>query len=258
VEIRTFPIKIKNQTLVLGIARDISERKRIEAALKTMNEKLRVVGGLTQHDVRNKLSTMLGRIYLVKEKLSDYHEALVDLDEVQSAIGEAERILDFARIYETLGIEDLTDVNVSDKIKEAISLRPEVQSALQGVKIVDETKGLTVLADSLVRHLFYNLIHNSIMHGQNVGQITIRYSQGNEGLKLICEDNGVGINKVEKEKIFEKGYGKGTGFGLYLIRMICEVYGWTIKETGKARKGAQFTMTIPRLNESGRENYRLP
>jgi len=258
VEIRTFPIKIKNQTLVLGIARDISERKRIEAALKTMNEKLRVVGGLTQHDVRNKLSTMLGRIYLVKEKLSDYHEALVDLDEVQSAIGEAERILDFARIYETLGIEDLTDVNVSDKIKEAISLRPEVQSALQGVKIVDETKGLTVLADSLVRHLFYNLIHNSIMHGQNVGQITIRYSQGNEGLKLICEDNGVGINKVEKEKIFEKGYGKGTGFGLYLIRKICEVYGWTIKETGKARKGAQFTMTIPRLNESGRENYRLP
>jgi len=77
-------------------------------------------------------------------------------------------------------------------------------------------------------------------------------------LKLVYEDDGVGIPEAEKEKIFREGYGKGTGYGLYLIKKMCEVYGWTIKETGKAGKGAQLTMTIPRLNESGRENYRLP
>jgi signal transduction histidine kinase len=74
-------------------------------------------------------------------------------------------------------------------------------------------------------------------------------------LKLIYEDNGVGIPKKEKEIIFSEGYGKGTGYGLYLIRKICETYGWTIKETGKPNTSAKFTITIPKTNEAGKTNY---
>jgi len=76
-------------------------------------------------------------------------------------------------------------------------------------------------------------------------------------LKLVFEDDGVGIPKTEKEKIFKEGYGKGTGYGLYLTRRMCNVYGWTIQETGKQGKGAQFTMTIPKMSESGKTPYRL-
>ena len=61
----------------------------------------------------------------------------------------------------------------------------------------------------------------------------------------------------EKKKIFKEGYGKGTGYGLYLIRKMCEVYGWTIQETGKPGKGAEFTMTIPKTGEKGKANYKL-
>jgi len=43
---------------------------------------------------------------------------------------------------------------------------------------------------------------------------------------------------VCKKKIFNEGHGKGTGYGLYLIRKMREVYGWTIRETGKHGKGA--------------------
>jgi sensor histidine kinase regulating citrate/malate metabolism len=63
-----------------------------------------------------------------------------------------------------------------------------------------------------------------------------------DNTKQSCEGDGVGIPKSEKEKIFKEGYGKGTGYGLYLIRKMCEVYGWTIHETGKHGKGAQFTI----------------
>ena len=70
-------------------------------------------------------------------------------------------------------------------------------------------------------------------------------------LKLFYEDDGVGIPEDEKEKIFVEGYGKGTGYGLYLIRKICEAYGWTIQETGKQGKGAQFTITIPKGMNTG-------
>jgi len=225
--------------------------------LKVLNEKLEVVGSLTRHDLRNKFSTMLGRIYLAKEKLTKDHEALADLDEIQSAISESERILNFASVYEILGIEELSYVTVSYSIQDAISLLPEAHSKLQGIKIVDETKELTVLSDSLLRQLFYNLIHNSIVHGEHVGKIIIRYKQNRDNLELIYEDDGVGILKAEKEKVFKEGYGKSTGFGLYLIKKMCEVYSWSIKETGKQGKGAQFTITMSKLNEQGKVTYKL-
>jgi signal transduction histidine kinase len=80
---------------------------------------------------------------------------------------------------------------------------------------------------------------------------------GKNELKLIYEDNGVGLSNAEKDKIFEEGYGKGTGYGLYLIRKMCEVYGWTIQETGRQGKGAQFTITVPKMNREGKISYKI-
>ena len=80
---------------------------------------------------------------------------------------------------------------------------------------------------------------------------------GKNKMRIVYEDDGVGIPKAEKKEIFEKGYGKGTGYGLWLTREICEVYSWTIRETGQPGKGAQFTVTIPKTNESGKIAYRL-
>jgi signal transduction histidine kinase len=84
-----------------------------------------------------------------------------------------------------------------------------------------------------------------LKHGQRVSQIRAFYKETEEDqLKLVYEDNGVGVPKGEKEKIFEEKYANRTGHGLYVIRKICEVYGWNIRETGEYGKGAQFTITI--------------
>jgi signal transduction histidine kinase len=61
----------------------------------------------------------------------------------------------------------------------------------------------------------------------------------------------VGIPDDLRSNLFKEGVGKGTGYGLFMIKRICEVYGWMIRETGKPGKGAQFTMTIPRRNSNG-------
>lgn len=144
-------------------------------------------------------------------------------------------------------------MDVEKTTKEAVQLFPDLQ-----VKVVNECHGLTVFADSLLRQLFYNLIHNSLTHGEKVNRIRVRFEEAErDQMKLIYEDNGVGIPKAEKERIFNEGYGKGTGYGLYLIKKMCEVYGWTIRETGKLGKGAQFTMTIHETNESGKMAYQL-
>jgi signal transduction histidine kinase len=86
---------------------------------------------------------------------------------------------------------------------------------LHNVKVVNDCRGLTVLTDSLLRQLFYNLIDNSLKHGEKVSRIRLHYEEvGKDKLKLVYEDDGIGIPKAEKEKIFKEGYGKGTGYGL--------------------------------------------
>lgn len=66
-------------------------------------------------------------------------------------------------------------------------------------------------------------------------------------MKLFYEDNGVGVPEANKPKLFEIGFttGIGSGLGLYLIKKMMEVYGWTISEDGEYLKGAIFKLTIP-------------
>jgi signal transduction histidine kinase len=63
---------------------------------------------------------------------------------------------------------------------------------------------------------------------------------------IVVGDDGVGIPPALKEKIFEKGYGKNTGFGLFLAREILAITGIIIIETGTYRKGAQFEIIVPK------------
>jgi len=145
-------------------------------------------------------------------------------------------------------------MDVEKTVNEAISLLTD----LHEVEVVNDCQGLTVLADSLMRQLFHNLIDNSLRHGEKVSRIRVYYEEMEKNkLKLVYEDDGVGITTADKANLFKEGYGKNTGYGLYLIRKMCEVYGWTISETGKQGEGVQFTITIPKINEGGKEIYHL-
>ena len=162
--------------------------------LVRINEKLGVVGRLTRHDARNKLSVILNNSYLAKQRLSDDQVALCYLQDVESAVDQMEKIFEFARTYEMLGIEELTYLNVEKSFDEAAMLF----SGIQNIKFTNECSGLAVLADSLLRQLFYNLIHNSLAHGKKFSQIRVHYEEEEEQLKLIYADNGVGILEDKK------------------------------------------------------------
>jgi len=247
-EINAAKIDYKGKPADLVVFRDISERKNLE-------EKLRVVGSLTRHDVRNKLSAVTGNAYLLRRKLAGNPEALDQLADMETAVRNVEALFEFARTYEKLGVEQLAHVGVKKTVDEAVGLFPD----LKGVRIANECGGLTVLADSLLRQLFYNLIDDSLKYGEKLTQIRIRYEKSEDSLKLVYEDDGVGISKDNKAKLFNEGFttGKGSGYGLYLIGRMMDIYGWTISETGTHGKGAHFTIDIPKAKPDGRQNYRL-
>jgi PAS domain S-box-containing protein len=247
----------------IAIGLDVSQLKKAEGELReamekleVMNEKLRVVGGLTRHDVRNKLTAVTGNAYLARKKLPGNSEVLDYMKQIEASVEQTVRILEFAKAYEMLGVEELVYVDVEKVVNEAVSLF----SGLKDIKVINDCHGLTLLADSLLTQLFYNLIDNSLKYGEKISQIKTFYEETSQGqLKLVYEDDGVGIQFDAKPKLFSRGYttGKGSGYGLYFIKKMMEVYGWTIEEKGKPGEGARFVIEMPKTSESGKTGYSL-
>jgi PAS domain S-box-containing protein len=253
---------LKNRDVLQATVRDITEQKKTEEKLKensakieAMNEKLRVVGGLTRHDVRNKLAAVAGYAYLLKKKFDEQPEVLYWLDKIELAVEDSVKIFESAKIYEQLGVEKLVYVDVGKAVDEAVGMFSGL-----AIKVVNGCHGLTVLADSFLRQLFYNFIDNTRKYGKKTTVIRVDYEKArSHGLRLIYEDDGVGISTEDKLKLFTEGFSTGgsTGFGLFLSKKMMDVYGWEIQENGEPGKGARFTMTIPRLNKNGKENFQI-
>jgi PAS domain S-box-containing protein len=233
---------------------DITERKKNEEKIKEnnrkielMNEKLRVVGSLTRHDVRNKLSTITGYSHILKKKHPDQADLVDGLDKMVQAVRESLKIFDFAKAYEQIGIEKLVFIDVEKAINEAV----DMFSGLT-FKVVNDCHGLTVRADSLLRQLIYNFIDNTRKYGKKTKVAKIHYKKLASGnLELIYEDDGVGIPFEDKQQLFKQGFSTGgsTGFGLFLAKKMIDVYGWSVDEEGKPGEGARFVITIPKNDD---------
>jgi PAS domain S-box-containing protein len=238
-------------TGVVLVFRDITQRRQAEQLvhdnfekIQAANEKLRVVGGLTRHDVRNKLSIINGNVHLLKKKLGADSQLSPYLKNIESSTAMAERLFEFGKLYERIGAEQPEKTDAGQCFNEAAALMPELHS----IEVANECRGLIVVADSLLQQVFYNFIDNSLKHGKKVTKIRLSSIQEKNAIKLVYEDNGAGISPENKAKLFTEGFstGNGTGLGLAIIKKILQVYGWTIVEDGVFGKGSRFVITIPK------------
>jgi signal transduction histidine kinase len=236
--------------LIKIVERKRTRRMLIENSIKinTLNEKLRVVGSLTRHDVRNKLSALNVHVFLLKKKAKNNPELAQHIQGLELASKQIVELLEFARVYEKLGAEQLSFIDVGDCIAKASEL-----ADLRNSELINQCHGLTVMADSLLRQLLYNLIDNTLQHGQSSTKMRFHYEEDST-VKLIYEDNGIGIADECKSALFEERNASGIGHGLYLVRRICETYGWGIAETGMVGQGVKFVISIPKpLVRTGKE-----
>ncbi len=232
--------------------RKTSEELRIESdKLRRLNEKLEVVGKLTRHDLRNKLSGIKGYTYLLNKRLGENAELKSYIDQINSTLDSTEKLLNFTNVYEKIGSDQMAFINVEDCFNKSAQLFNE----LQNVKVENKCHGLRVLADQQLEQLFYNLIDNSLKHGQKTSCICLSCREEANGVAIIYEDDGVGISEANKAKLFSEGFttGDGTGYGLSLIRRILQVYGWTIREEGKPGNGAKFIFYVPYTSKSDKK-----
>jgi signal transduction histidine kinase len=185
-------------------------------------------------------------VYLLKKRFGDNPELTKYLESIDDATDASTKLFEFSGAYERIGAEKRSQINVGASFNQAAALLP----GISGIETVSECNGLTVIADSLLNQVFYNLLDNSLKHGQKITQIRLHFKKEREGTKILYEDNGVGIPEANKKKVFTEGFttGNGSGLGLMLVRKIVETYGWSISEQGQPGKGVKFEIAIP--NES--------
>ena len=219
---------------------DITEQKRTEEALKQINKKLNLMSSVTRHDILNQLTGLGGYLDLLKQRLSEH----TDLEYVihgESALKNIEQQILFTRDYQEIGSQRPEWQKISTIIIQAVD-----QLDHGSVRVETTVENYEVFADRLLVKVFYNLIDNSLRYGEKNTIIRFYNRNPTDEFVLICEDDGVGIPNEEKERIFERGVGRHSGFGLFLAQEILSITGLTIRETGKPGKGARFEIHIPK------------
>lgn len=229
------------KTTVRVILSDITYIRQAETALRIANKKLTLLSSITRHDINNQLLSLNGFLEMLHMEMKD-----AAFEKYFSRIGDAssriETMIRFTKEYENVGVNAPVWQDCRTLVDTA------AKQAGPGKVIIknDLPSGSFVFADPLIVKVCYSLIENAVRHGGKI--TTLRFSaEERDGRQvLVCEDDGDGIIAEDKERIFDRGFGRNTGLGLTLAREILGITDITIRETGEAGKGARFEMMIPK------------
>jgi light-regulated signal transduction histidine kinase (bacteriophytochrome) len=267
---QAFPIEasisqtdVRGRKLFTVILRDVTERKRAQAALqqttedlKRSNRDLEQFAYVASHDLQEPLRAVGGYVKLLEHRFSDKLDAKArgyiagafdGATRMERLIGD---LLAFSRVA-TRG-DAFLPADLEDALGQALrNLEAGIDSARATV-VHDRLPSLSVDAGQ-VRQLFQNLIGNALkFHGEQPPKIHIG-AQRQEGRWVFSvRDNGIGIEPQYYERIFQifqrlhtrKDY-PGTGIGLAICKKIVERHGGTIWVESQPGQGATFYFSIP-------------
>lgn len=251
-----------------GVTRDISDRKRIENALKASEKKLLELNAtkdkffsILAHDLKNPFNSILGFSNELVQNYNSYsdEERKQFVSTIQSSAQGAYQLLGNLLDWSTLQTGRLS-VNKSnffmyDLVKEVLY---EVSGQVLAKEIVIENlvnTGIKVHADrKMIATVMRNLLSNAIKFTQAGGLVSINSSISEDTATFSVQDSGSGIKpellsklfKIE-EKLSTRGTAgeKGTGLGLILCKEFVEQNDGDIWVTSKWQEGSTFLFTVP-------------
>ncbi|MFA7694813.1 MAG: ATP-binding protein [Methanoregula sp.] len=218
---------------------DITAKRLAEEAIAAANKKMILLSNITRHDILNQVTALSGHLELLDMKNRDTY-ASAHLSAMRKSLDVIQEQLEFTRDYQDLGLKkpEWQDAGAS-------FTRAAEAFAGKNIAFSCETGHVLILADPMIGQVFYNLIDNSLRHGERVAEIRLSVKTDGPDLLIVYEDNGTGVVPEEKEKIFLKGFGKHTGLGMFLIKEILSITGITIRETGTWQQGVRFEIRVP-------------
>ncbi len=246
-----------------GVARDITERKRMEAEKDELEKKaqlaarLGVIGEMASgivHEVNNPLTSVIGFAEMLaqKELPEDAKEYVRIINsEGKRVSGIASRLLNFSR-HQNPGTE-YTDIN---KLIEATVELQQYEMTSGNIKIttkLDPHLPRTMADTGQMQQVFLNIMLNArtamrLAHGG--GKLLIKTKAMDNTIQISFKDDGPGIAKKNLQRIFypfftTRKLGEGTGLGLSICQNIIATHNGTIYARSKLGKGATFIIKLP-------------
>jgi PAS domain S-box-containing protein len=242
---------------VLGIARDITDKKRLEQQVLNA-EKLASVGKLSAgvaHEINNPLGGILNCLYnlqkgnLPPERQAEYLISMEDgLRRVQKIV---RHLLDFSQQHDP----QLARTELNPLIERVLALMRyafETSGARLRRELADDLPPL--LADGhMLEQVLTNLLLNAVQAIRGEGVVTIRSQKEDGWCTIEVEDTGCGIAGDVLPKIFDpffttKAQGEGTGLGLSVSLGIVQRHGGDISVRSQIGKGTTFIVRLPALH----------
>ena len=222
------------------IIRDISDIVSTSKALSEAGKKLKLLNSVTRHDILNQVTILSGYLSLITDCINEDERCHTHIERIHDASNSIKELIQFTAMYQDLGISKPVWNNI-----QIISFRAwKMVHPPDSVRLLVQTD-LIVFADMLLEKVFFNLMDNSFRHGSHVSSIRISSSRDENWYFLYYEDNGTGIEPELKEMIFKRGFGKNTGYGMFLVREILSITSISIREIGEYGSGVRFEMKIP-------------
>jgi signal transduction histidine kinase len=210
-----------------------------QKAYQAANTKLNLLSGITRHDIKNQLTALLTYIELSR-MIAQNDELKATIEKEDIVANNILHQIEFTKNYEDIGVNAPQWQNVAELVLHNASVLEQ-----SGVQLDVSTGDLEVYADPLLTKVFQNLVDNSLRHGEHVRHISVEYEKREGDLVLMYRDDGVGVPATDKNRIFQKGFGKNTGLGLFLTREILSITGLSIQECGVFSEGVLFLILAP-------------
>jgi|KBSSwiStaDraftv2_1062776.scaffolds.fasta_scaffold71018_2 PAS domain S-box-containing protein len=271
-EVNTCPMEFERQMAVLVVARDITERMRLEAQLRQA-QKMQAIGTLAggiAHDFNNILAAILGYTELALYDVPHGSRMQRHLAEVLAAGKRArdlvQQILAFSRQRPPERQPVQLHLLISDVLR---MLRASLPSTIAIHPRLPSTAG-TVLADpTQLQQVLMNLCTNAEHAMRDAGgvlavqieaiEVTIDFAATHAPLtpgphaRIVVRDTGHGMAPEVLERIFEpffttKAVGEGTGMGLAVVDGIIASHGGVITVVSTTGQGTTFAIYLPRID----------
>ncbi len=179
------------------------------------------------------------------------------LQDTERLSGNINSILNLARIESKLPEEESTPVDLVQTIRQFITnnrhLFPDAEICVE-----DPSNGPIIypIISPLFEMLLMNLLSNAIKYNASpIPRVDISFAREDRFLMIRFRDNGIGILKEERKKIFRKFYRgrsddripvSGSGIGLYLVQQIARLHhGRIAADSEGTDKGSVFTLILP-------------
>jgi signal transduction histidine kinase len=220
--------------------------------LEDQYRKLALLSSITRHDILNQLTVLMGYHELIGEDITNNQDKGY-IQKAKDAASTIQQQVLFTRDYQNIGVHHASWQRPAVLIIRAV----EIIRPLRVTIDCRITRDLEIYADPLLDKVFSNLIDNSVRHGENLSWIGIIFEERDGEGWISYIDDGGGIDPLFRKRLFEPGYGKNTGFGLFLVREILAITRISINENGIFGSGVKFDIRIPpgswRINAESKE-----